>query len=398
MESQIVKQAESYITELLSEKLTEDHRYHSLNHTLSTRETSIAIAKRYNLNGNDMEILELAALFHDAGFTKVYNGHEDVSKEIAANFLLKKNYPEEKIQNVKDVIEATKVGFEPKSMLQKIIKDADFNTNDGSYMDKSDALRHEWKVFCSIEMDDEAWLENSLQFWEYHRFYTGEGLAMFGEEKRKTIKKLNKKLEKKADKKDGKNKSESSNADKLRFAINESKSAQMMFKTTLRNQIDLTNIADNKANIMLSINSLLITFGMPLLVANLEKFSALLYPGAVLLLTCILTIVFATLATRPVKMGGHTDLENIKKGNTNLFFFGNFFKMKQDDYHKGLLEVVQNSEILDNTIVNDLYFLGRALGQKYRRLRITYSIFMIGMVLTVLTFAIAFIVFKNTPS
>jgi hypothetical protein len=52
---------------------------------------------------------------------------------------------------------------------------------------------------------------------------------------------------------------------------------------------------------------------------------------------------------------------------------------------------MSNEEIIDKSIVNDLYFLGRTLGHKYRRLRITYEIFMIGMVLTVLTFGILYL-------
>jgi len=177
----------------------------------------------------------------------------------------------------------------------------------------------------------------------------------------------------------------------LDFAIGKSKSAQMMFKTTLRNQIDLTNIADNKANIMLSINSLLITIGIPMLASNLKEHPSLVYPASVLLLTCILSIVFATLATRPVKMHGKTTTDAIDAGDSNLFFFGNFFKMEREDYLRGLMRVMQKEETIDKSIVNDLFFLGRTLGNKYRRLRITYQIFMFGMVATVLTFGVLYI-------
>ena len=164
----------------------------------------------------------------------------------------------------------------------------------------------------------------------------------------------------------------------------------MMFKTTLRNQIDLTNIADNKANIMLTINSALITLGIPLIAGELDANPHLIYPAITLLLTCILAIVFATLVTRPVKMAGKTDLENLNKGNTNLFFFGNYFKMPQNGYRQGLKTIVESDELLDKTIVNDLYFLGLSLGRKYSRLHTTYSIFMVGMVVTVIVYALSF--------
>lgn len=383
MQNQLVQQAEKYIVELLEKGLTADYRYHDLPHTLSVRDTSLELGKRYRLEAGEMELLELAALFHDTGFTKSYNGHEDVSKEIAAGFLKNENCPAEKIAQIQSLIETTKVGVEPQTLLEKILKDSDFNTNESGYEEKSAALRKEWEVCCGIKMNDEEWLQNNINFWEGHRFYTGEAQAMFGEAKRKTLKKLRKQEEK--------NKIE---AGEVEFAISESKSAQMIFKTTLRNQIDLTNIADNKANIMLSINSLLITIGIPMLATNIEKNPNLVYPAAVLLLTCILSIVFATLATRPVRMEGTTEFSAIDEGNTNLFFFGNFFKMQRDDYMRGLMKVMQNENILDKSIVNDLYFLGRTLGNKYRRLRITYQIFMFGMVLTVATFAVTYVVGK----
>ncbi|MCB0518770.1 MAG: HD domain-containing protein [Lewinellaceae bacterium] len=383
MKTQIVKNANDYVIDLLSKGLTPDHRYHDLAHTRSVRDAAQDLGKRYQLEDQELELLELAALFHDTGFTKTYNGHEEVSKKIAEAFLAQENYPPERIAEVKDLIEMTKVGVEPKTLIQKVMKDADFNTNGSTYLEKSDALRHEWEVFSNINMTDKEWLKNNLAFWGQHQFYTGEAQALYGKEKRKTLKKTKKRLEKLEEDKYA---PQPLAVEDLGFSISKSKSAQMMFKTTLRNQIDLTNIADNKANIMLSINSLLITIGIPILASNLEKSPNLIYPAGVLLLTCILSIVYATTATRPVKMEGFTDLDKIKEGKTNLFFFGNFYKMNREDYLRGLTTVTNDESTLDHSIVNDLYFLGRTLGNKYRRLRITYGIFMIGMVATVLVF------------
>lgn len=386
MENQINQKAEEYINSLLLEGLTEDHHYHDLSHTLSVRDASLAMGKKYRLDKAELETLELAALFHDTGFTKQYERHEDFSKEIATEFLTTHNLSKEKIQQVNNLIEVTRVGVRPETLLQKILKDADFNTYGRTYLQNAQALRHEWQVFRGQVMTEQEWVENNIDFWSEHEFYTGEAQAMFGEEKRKALKKFKKQMKTKEDKK---------KSDKvLDFSLNSSKAAQMMFKTTLRNQIDLTNIADNKANIMLSINSALITVGITLLAGQLNDSPYLIYPFAVLMLTCILSIVFATLATRPAKMGGTTDLSKIKNGSTNLFFFGNFFKMSQKDYRAGLKQVVENDALLDKTIVNDLYYLGISLGRKYSRLHTTYSIFMIGMVTTVIVYALSFMFLK----
>ncbi|MEY3051383.1 MAG: hypothetical protein RLY31_1168 [Bacteroidota bacterium] len=387
MNPTILASANDHVTRLLQAGLTPDHRYHSLEHTLSVRDASLELASFYNLPPEDLEVLEIAALFHDSGFLRTYQGHEDESKKIVTDFLRSQQYPEAKISLVNQLIEATRLGAVPHTQLEKIIKDADFNNRNNTYQEKSDFLRHEWQVFLQRSFDETAWAQSNKRFWEEHRFYTGEAERLYGEEKRKFIKKMKKQLEKTPPP----SYPAEGNVEGLLFSISRNKGAQMMFKTTLRNQIDLTNIADNKANIMLSINSLLITFGIPLIASQLSAYPHLLWPGLCLLTTCILSIVQATLATRPVKMEGRTDLDKIDLGKTNLFFFGNFFKMSRDEFIRGMSMVTTRENILDHSIVNDLYFLGRALGQKYYRLRVTYSIFMIGMIVTVLVFAATYL-------
>ncbi len=386
MENHITKRAEQFIVSLLTNELTEDHQYHDLSHTLSVRDASLVIGRKYQLDDHTLELLELAALFHDSGFARQYEQHEDASMEIAKEFLTREKYPPEKIKKVLELIDITRVGTMPKTMTQKILKDADFNTYGRSYRQNAEALRHEWQVFRGQPISEQESVESSVDFWMNHEFFTGEAHALFGEEKRKALKKFKKQKEA-LQNKGGKKKS----PDDFDFSLNSSKSAQMMFKTTLRNQIDLTNIADNKANIMLTINSGIITVGIPLLFRLIGENPYLIYPVAVLILTCLLSIVFATLATRPAKMSGETDLNQVEKGNTNLFFFGNFFRMPKNEYREGLKKVVENDELLDKTIVNDMYYLGLSLGRKYSRLHTTYSVFMIGMVVTVIVYVIAYL-------
>lgn len=384
MQTELVKKAEAYVVHLLQKGLSADHKYHDLTHTLSVRNAVLHLANAYRLSDEEKELLELAALFHDTGFTVQYDQHEEKSKEIAEKFLKDQGVPQEKIDTIKQLIEVTKLTAEPNTLLEKLIKDADFNNLSGDYLSRADALRHEWKVFCGKEMDESSWVDNNFNFWKNHKFYTGEALASYGEEKRKTLKKLKKSRQAAllADNPNGVDDIDLTNAIRL------SKSAQMMFKTTLRNQIDLTNIADNKANIMLSINSLLITLGIPLLLPKILEETKLIFPTAILLLTCVLSIIYATMATRPVKMIGFTDPKLVDEGKSNLFFFGNFYRMDIHIYRRLLYKVLSREVLVESSIVNDLYFLGRALGNKYRRLRITYSIFMIGMICTVLAFAI----------
>ena len=125
-------------------------------------------------------------------------------------------------------------------------------------------------------------------------------------------------------------------------------------------------------------------------VGQIRETPFLLLPILILLVTCLVSMIFATLATRPIKMGGDTDMETIKSGNSNLFFFGNFYKMSFNKYKLGIQTVLKDDEDLEDSIMRDLFFLGKSLGAKYRQLRICYTIFMAGVSLAVLIFLIAY--------
>ena len=177
---------------------------------------------------------------------------------------------------------------------------------------------------------------------------------------------------------------------KKKQIINNNKSAQMIFKTSLRNHIDLTSIADNKANIMLSVNALIITITISLLGSNIGTNAQFNLPAMLLLFTSVASMIAATLATRPVKTEGITSLEQIDKGPTNLFFYGNFYKMQFNNYKKGIQQIIQDDAKLDDTITSDLFYLGKALGIKFARLRVCYNIFAVGLTLTAISFAASF--------
>lgn len=382
----IVADTEKFVTDLLTEKLSEDHRYHDLPHTLAVRDACIQIGNQMDLSKNELEILELASLLHDVGYAFTYQGHEAESLHTARNFLHSHGYPEHKLAKVLACIDVTYLSKEPSNTLEEVIKDADLsNLGRENYLELLANLRHEWAVFRHETYDDQEWIALNRKFLKDHQYYTSAARELFGDQK-KANQKLLKKMEKKeeiSEKKDKKDKKDLS-------TISGSRSAQMMFKTALRNHLDLSNLADNKANIMLSVNALIITIAMPLAASYVTQYRYLLIPMITLLGTCLASMIFATLATRPIKMTGYTSEGTIRQRESNLFFFGNFFEMTYDEYKKGMQLVVADEENLENAIMRDLYFLGRSLGRKYQQLRTCYTIFMFGVVITVMIFGILY--------
>jgi predicted metal-dependent HD superfamily phosphohydrolase len=377
----IIDQAEEHVTQLLTQGLSEDHTYHSLSHTLAVHSACQKLGQHMEISPEEMEILELAALFHDVGFVEVYNGHEGVSRRYAREFLEQQNYPEEKLEKVLACIEVTFPPNRPQNVLEKIIRDADLiNLGSAGYATHLTGLRHEWEVFLGQKYTDRDWYKLNRNFLKSQSFFTDAAREMYEPKLKNNISWL-KKMAK--------------GAKKARQAaefspIKDNKSAQMMFKTALRNHIDLSTLADNKANIMLSVNALIITLIVPIAAGQIENTPYLLIPVLILLLTCLLSMIYATLATRPIKMLGTTEVNTINEGKSNLFFFGNFYRMKFGTYKKGIYKVLEKNEDLEDSIMRDLFFLGKSLGTKYAQLRICYTIFMIGVSSAVLAFMIAY--------
>ena len=388
----IVAASQAEVRKLFSEHDASNLLYHSLDHTEDVVEAADRIAALSGFSVDDHELLLIAAWWHDVGMLECNGnpiGHEKTSAERAAEFLAEQGVASDRIAVVEELIAATDMAASPHTELSKAMRDADLSgLGRPDYRKRLKSLRKEWDAQGRLHVADRVqWLEENIAFFQAHDFCTPAAERLYGKQKKRNLeiiegrlKKRKKKKAKKAKKAKGGGKS----------AIQSEKSAQMMLKTTLRNNIDLTSIADGKANIMLSINAAILTLGMPLLAAYIPQFPYLVVPAGVLLITCVATIVYATLATRPVKTSGTTDLESIESGQTNLFFFGNYYNMPLAKYKEGLKSVFANQEVLDSSVMNDLYWLGVALGEKFNRLRICYAVFLIGMILSATAFVVSF--------
>ena len=140
---------------------------------------------------------------------------------------------------------------------------------------------------------------------------------------------------------------------------------------------------------MLSINAIIISIVVSNLVPRLDSEPELIIPTLMLLLVCLVSLVFAILSTRPKVTEGRFTREDIEQKRSNLLFFGNFYNMEIDDFHWGMMEMIKDSDFLYSSMTRDLYYLGVVLAKKYQYLRICYSVFMYGLILAVIAFAIA---------
>jgi hypothetical protein len=122
-------------------------------------------------------------------------------------------------------------------------------------------------------------------------------------------------------------------------------------------------------------------------------------PTCILLGVCLASMTFSILATRPSVSGGRFTEEDIRNKKTNLLFFGNFYRMEVEDYQRAMNQMMKDGEYLYNSMIKDIYFLGTVLAKKYKYLRISYTIFMWGLIIAVVAFAVtAFIVAGHTTT
>ena len=127
------------------------------------------------------------------------------------------------------------------------------------------------------------------------------------------------------------------------------------------------------------------------LLGKLQFYPEFVIPTIILVVVCLCATVFAILATRPNISGGRFTREDIQNKQINLLFFGNFFNMDLPDYDWAMKEMMKDKDYLYGSMIKDIYFLGVVLARKYKLLRISYSIFMYGLVGAIIAFGITFI-------
>ncbi|MFT7589985.1 MAG: putative metal-dependent HD superfamily phosphohydrolase [Limisphaerales bacterium] len=392
----LVEATGQFVFQLLRNKLPEDLVYHDYLHTYNTVEEARFLAKGNKISEEDTEILLLAAYLHDIGYVNIYRGHEAESAKMAEEYLKEKGLEQAKIDQIKDCIMATKMPQQAKTLLEEILCDADLsNLAMVNQQERSNLLRLEHQAREIRELSDEDWYKYEIDFLSKHRYFTAFAHVNWNKGKYRNIL-ANQKEQSKLSRRNKENEDKLAVRKleidrKLNKDLLPDRGIETMFRTASRTHINLSAIADNKANIMLSVNAVIISVLISGLGTKLDTNPLLLFPTIILLLVCIISIVFATLSTRPKITEGKFSTKDIEDKKTNLLFFGNFYNMDLKEFEWGMKEMMQDKNFLYGSLTRDLYYLGKVLAKKYRFLRYTYTIFMYGLILSVIAFAITFL-------
>jgi hypothetical protein len=170
------------IKEIVLEKLKDlDTRlsYHNIHHTLDVVEQAERIAVNENIRDErELFLLKVAALYHDSGFLKLYEGHEEESCAIFQQDAEQYDLSREEKELICDLIMVTKISRDPQTKLEKILRDADLDYLGRPDFDKiSNRLKEELLSFNLIENEHE-WDARQLAFLKKHHYHTKTSLAL----------------------------------------------------------------------------------------------------------------------------------------------------------------------------------------------------------------------------
>lgn len=401
----LMEKAAAHVREAYAAKPECRLSYHNIDHVERVVRATVQIADHYQLNEEDYTAVYVAAWFHDIGYLSgVADKHEERGAETAALFLQQQQASDSLISKAKNCILATKMPQQPQTLLEQILCDADlFHLGTEDFKEVTKLVRKEFEYVLGHEIPDEKWLAGNIDLLKRHQFHTDYCRTLLQKGKEDNLKRLMEKQEKHAAKaasenggsvgglqKDVPNQEE--HKKKKDKGLKPERGVETMFRTTSTNHLRLSEMADNKAHIMITVNSIIVSVLVSLLFRKLEDNTNFIIPAILTMATSLISIVFAILVTRPNVTQGTFTKDDISKKRANLLFFGNFYNMTLEDYEWGIGEMMKDSEFLYGSMTRDIYNLGVVLGRKYKLLRIAYNIFMFGFVISSIAFVLAVII------
>ncbi|WP_142529155.1 Pycsar system effector family protein [Pedobacter westerhofensis] len=438
---EVLDQVRAHVASLFHAKKDDKLIYHNLLHTEQVVKSVVKIANHYQLSDHDFFVVNAAAWFHDIGYLTSFEHHEARGAESARQFLNVRGAEPEVTEMVVNCILATKMPQHPVGLLEQIICDADlFHLGGDNFKDRNKLMRREAEACWGKDIDKNDWRLKTISLFESHHYHTEYCQDLLSAKKQLNLQELKDKSVKEAEKEDKKavkqhekedkqhqkeekqlekekkHRSKEDDNDNSELQVYGSaenlndakeimkkedkevkkkksdrpdKGIETMFRITSGNNQRLSDMADNKAHIMISTNSIILSVILSILLRKLEDNPHLIIPTLILLIICVVTMVFSILATRPSVPEGTFTAEDIQQKKVNLLFFGNFYRMDLPEYVAGMEKMMEDREFLYGTLIKDVYSQGVVLGRKYRLLRIAYNVFMFGIIGSVLAFVIA---------
>lgn len=162
--------------------------------------------------------------------------------------------------------------------------------------------------------------------------------------------------------------------------LGSSRGIETLFRNIYRVHVEVSAMADNKANFLISVNSIILILaaahGKEVVTDEL-----LLIPAAIVIGSCIGSMVYAVLVARPrITCAQKEDRENRDcLENPSLLFFGGFTKIGKDQYIEGMTDIIENGAKIYPSMMSDIYDMGLVMKRKFERLQTAYGFLLYGL-------------------
>ena len=170
------------------------------------------------------------------------------------------------------------------------------------------------------------------------------------------------------------------------------KEAINIIRTNQRNNVELTHLADNKANVLLSLNAIMLTFLIPSVVSNTDFIveKHLLIPLIILALTCFSTIYISTMVLKPSRLDKSRYFKSEFRNKSPLFY-GNIYKMTPGEFFESMDNRFSSKKQIMANLQQDLFYSGKRLAYKMNWITRAFDWFLIGLSLSIISSALAFL-------
>lgn len=419
--TRILEQVRHYVRSLFDTHVNEKLFYHSRYHTEQVVEKAAMIGQHYQLNDSDFFIVNVAAWFHDIGYlTGEATGHEERGARMAEVFLAGTGVEAAAIAGIRRCILATQLPQRATVLLEQIVCDADlFHFGTDEFGERNKLMRKESEARHQKKISKEEWRRGTIRLLESHRYYTDYCRLLLDEKKQENLMRLKAKeevlvaaahpnvrrvakpvtnladnpiaglLHQHIEEEEEEEEKPEPAKEKKNKKKDPGRGIDTVFRITSNNNQRLSSQADSKAHILIQVNSIIISVLLSLLLRKIEDHANLAIPTIILLTVNLVTIILSILATRPHIPPGTFSKSDLDEKKVNLLFFGNFYKMSLEEYAGGMLVMMDDKDFLYGSLIRDVYYQGIALGNKYRWLRLSYNVFMYGLIGSVLAFVFA---------
>ncbi|MFT5998107.1 MAG: hypothetical protein ACI81P_000555 [Neolewinella sp.] len=382
---ELLEKAKAYVQEQFDAGLAPKYLFHNYAYSAEIEGALGDLLKKTNLDEQTHRLVSTAGLFYPLGYMNGHKKFQENSAEVLNKWAAAEGVDLSSSDgNAADWILAVKTADQDSPLPVRMLHDACWSWLGRKRFDRrSNLLQLERDAIASKEGDPIKFGEEMQELLLNFNYLTTVGKRKYDTRRRKNVSSQqsdNYKIEQREV--------------KARTGKNFGRGIDTMYRTAFSNHITLSRIADGKANMMISINTIILSIVITVSGAGLSFFEDVfienpefLVPIISLLLSSLIAVTFAVFSARPTVTEYRIKKDKlVKSKEASLLYFGNFLKLEKKEFVEYMTTMKLNQSALYDDLAKDLYDLGQVMHKKYLLLTISYNTFVGGLALAVISF------------